>query len=158
KILMIVGPPRSGKGTIAKVMAALLGPESVVGTGFSTLAGSFGIEPLLGRSVAVLGDARLSGRADQAALVEWLLTTSGEDLVSVNRKNRPHWQGRLPTRLMLLANELPELRDSSLALANRLLIIELTHSFLDEEDVDLMRKLTPEMPGIFHWAVAGWRR
>src|SRR5206468_3316534 len=119
----------SGKGTIGRVLAGLLGPEAAVGTSFSSLGTQFGLQPLIGKGMAYLGDARLSGRTDQGALIERLLSISGEDALTVDRKHLPPWEGRLPTRLMLLANEVPELRDASMALANRLLIVQLKTSF-----------------------------
>jgi putative DNA primase/helicase len=158
KILMLVGPPRSGKGTIGRVLTELLGPDQVASLSFSSLPSQFGAESLIGKTLAVAGDARLSGRVDQAALVERLLSISGEDRITIDRKYRPAWEGTLPSRLMLLSNELPELRDASLALANRLLIIELKRSFLGQEDTELTRKLLSERSGILLWAIEGWKR
>jgi putative DNA primase/helicase len=158
KILMLVGPTRSGKGTIGRVQAGLLGPENVASLSFSSLPSQFGAESLIGKTLAVAGDARLSGRVDQAALVERLLSISGEDRIAIDRKYRAPWEGTLPTRLMLLSNELPELRDASLALANRLLIVALRRSFLGREDRELTGTLLAERPGILLWAIAGWRR
>jgi putative DNA primase/helicase len=158
KIAMVVGPTRSGKGTIGRVLAGLLGPESVAGPSLSGLATNFGAESLIGRTLAVVGDARLSGRSDQGIIIERLLSISGEDRITVDRKHRAAWQGTLPTRLMLLSNELPELRDAAMALANRLLIIELKTSFLGREDKELTDKLLGERPGILLWAVEGWKR
>jgi putative DNA primase/helicase len=158
KILMIVGPTRSGKGTIGRVVQALLGPEDSVGSGFTTLATQFGLAPLVDRGLAVLADARLSGKTDMAAIVERLLSISGEDAITVDRKHRAPWTGTLATRLMLLTNELPTLRDASMALANRLIVLEMTESFLGRGDPALMGKLRPELPGILLWALEGRRR
>src|SRR5262249_854789 len=49
KILLIVGPPRSGKGTIARVLRALVGEDNVCGPTMSGLGGPFGVQPLLGK-------------------------------------------------------------------------------------------------------------
>ena len=70
KILMLVGPTRSGKGTVGRVLAGLLGPESVAGPSFGTLAGQFGAQSLVGKSLAVVGDARLSPQTDYVAILE----------------------------------------------------------------------------------------
>ena len=158
KILMIIGPTRSGKGTIGRVLGGLLGPEGSVGTGFTNLATNFGLQSLIGKAAAILGDARLSWRIDQGTIVERLLSISGEDEITVDRKHLHPWTGKLPTRLVLLSNELPELKDASQALANRLLMVQLEKSFLDKEDPALTAKLLVERPGILHWAVAGWMR
>ncbi|MGD5575264.1 hypothetical protein QUU09_22715, partial [Xanthomonas citri pv. citri] len=79
KIPLIIGPKRSGKGTIARVLTALLGQDSVTAPTLASLATNFGLAPLIGKSVAIVGDARLSGKVDQSAIAERLLSISGED-------------------------------------------------------------------------------
>src|SRR5262249_18988471 len=44
KILLLIGPSRSGKGTIGRVVTELLGPENVAGASFASLATNFGLE------------------------------------------------------------------------------------------------------------------
>ena len=72
KLFMVVGPKRSGKGTIARVLTGLLGQANVCGPTLSSLGMNFGLAPLIGRQVAVISDARLGGRADQHAIAERL--------------------------------------------------------------------------------------
>ncbi|MHB1035363.1 MAG: phage/plasmid primase, P4 family [Pirellulales bacterium] len=158
KILMLVGPKRSGKGTIARVLARLLGTENVAGPTLGSLGGNFGLWQLLGKSLAVISDARLGGRADQAAIVERLLSISGEDYLVVDRKFLEPTTTKLPTRLMLLTNELPRLTDSSGALAGRLVILKLSESWYGQEDHNLTDRLLTERPGILNWAIVGWQR
>lgn len=158
KIVMITGPPRCGKGTLGRAFAAALGPDAAVGTSFSSLTSHFGASPLIDRTLAIVGDARLSSRTDQAVITERLLSISGEDRVVIDRKFRAPWEGILPTRLMLLSNELPELRDASTALAHRLLIIELKTSFLGRENTKLTDELLEERMGILLWGIEGYRR
>ncbi len=155
KMFALIGPPRSGKSTIARVLKALLGDDAVVNPTLASLEEPFGLAPLVGRTVAIIGDARLGGREDQAKVVERLLSISGEDPLSINRKNRDAINVRLRTRVLLLSNELPRLYDTSGALASRFLLLCLSKSFLGSEDVTLERRLLEEMPGIFRWAVEG---
>jgi putative DNA primase/helicase len=49
KIAILIGPPRSGPGTIARVMAALIGHENVAGPRLTALGTNFGLEPLIGK-------------------------------------------------------------------------------------------------------------
>jgi putative DNA primase/helicase len=58
-------------------------------------------------------DARLGSRADNMIAVERLLSISGEDTITIDRKYRDPWTGRLPARFMILTNELPRFSDSS---------------------------------------------
>jgi putative DNA primase/helicase len=159
KMLFVVGPKRAGKGTLARVLAALVGPANVAGPTLGSLASNFGLAPLLNKPVAVISDARFSGRsADQAAVVERLLSISGEDLLTIDRKNREHLTVKLPTRFTILTNELPRLTDASAALPSRLLILQLTRSWYGQEDTELTQKLLRERAGIFLWAVEGLKR
>jgi putative DNA primase/helicase len=158
KILMMVGPKRSGRGTIARVLKALAGSNTVVNPTLSTLARPFGLSTMIGKPIAVFPDARLSSRPDNAAIVECLLSISGEDDQTIDRKHMPAWTGKLSTRFVLISNELPRLRDASGALAGRLIILRFTRSFYGQEDMALFDRLRPELPGILRWAIAGWER
>ena len=158
KILMMVGPKRSGRGTIARVLKALAGSSSVVNPTLSTLARPFGLASFIGKPIAVFPDARLSSRPDNAAIVECLLSISGEDDQTIDRKHMPAWTGKLSTRFVLISNELPRLRDVSGALAGRLIILRFIRSFYGQEDMALFDRLRPELPGILRWAIAGWER
>ena len=155
KMFALIGPPRSGKSTIARVLKALLGDDAVVNPTLASLEEPFGLAPLVGKTVAISGDARLGGREDQARVVERLLSISGEDPLSINRKNRDAINVRLRTRVLLLSNELPRLYDTSGALASRFMLLCLAKSFLGSEDTTLERRLLAELPGILRWAVEG---
>lgn len=158
KILMKVGPKRSGKGTVARILRALVGKENVCGPTLASLGTNFGLWPLLGKAVGIISDARLSGRTDSSIVVERLLSISGEDALTVDRKNLEPVTCKLPTRITILSNELPRLGDSSGALAGRMIILRLTNSFYGREDHALTDKLLAELPGILLWAIDGWRR
>ena len=158
KAFLIVGPKRSGKGTIARVLTKLLGQDSVCGPTLSGLAGNFGLAPLIGKRLAIISDARISGKADQGIIVERILSVTGEDSLTVDRKFKEGWTGRLQTRFLLLTNELPRLTDSSGALASRFVIMVLTRSFFGQEDHGLTDRLVNELPGILAWSIAGWDR
>jgi P4 family phage/plasmid primase-like protien len=157
KIGYIVGPRRSGKGTILKVIHALLGAENVAGPTLSSLATQFGLAPLIGKLAAIIGDARAGGREIQAT-VERLLSISGEDLISIDRKNRDSWEGQLTSRFVIASNDILRLPDASGALSGRMLLFRLTQSFYGKEDHGLYPRLEGEMPGIFNWALAGLER
>ena len=61
KIMLLIGPTRSGKGTIARVLERLLGKGNVAGPTLASLGTNFGLSPLLGKPLAVVSDARLAG-------------------------------------------------------------------------------------------------
>jgi putative DNA primase/helicase len=158
KIFLLVGPRRSGKGTIGRVLRGLVGAENVACPTLSSLGTNFGLWPLLGKTVAVISDARLSGRTDAAMVVERLLSISGEDAQTVDRKNLPPVTTKLCARFVILTNELPKLKDSSAALPGRMIVMRLTKSWYGEEDSELTDRLLAERPGILLWSIQGWQR
>src|SRR5215813_5574967 len=124
----------------------------------STLGGEFGLAPLLGKSLAVISDARFGGGKNASVVVERLLSISGEDTLTVNRKYREQWSGRLPVRLHVISNELPRLGDASSAIVGRLVLLLTTRSWLGKEDYELETKLRAELTGILNWSLDGLRR
>lgn len=158
KIGLLIGPKRSGKGTIARVLRGMVGEEHCAGPTLSGLGMDYGMQSLIGKRLAIISDARLSGRTDQAQVIERLLTVSGEDSISIPRKYKDHWTGKLPTRLLLLTNELPRMTDNSGALASRFVMVDMRRSWFGEEDLTLGERLLAELPGILNWAVEGYVR
>lgn len=157
KIMLIVGPTRSGKGTIGRVLTELVGRKNMAGPTLASLGTNFGLAPLLGKPLAIVSDARLGGGGTHQ-VVERLLTISGEDTIDVDRKYREPWTGRLPTRFLILSNELPNFADASGAIARRFIILTMQHSFLGKENHNLTRELLEELPGILNWALDGLAR
>jgi P4 family phage/plasmid primase-like protien len=158
KLFMIVGQRRSGKGTIGRVLTRLVGPNNVVSPTLAGLGTNFGIEPLIGKLVGIIGDARLGGKADQQTITERLLSISGEDGITVDRKFIKAWTGRMQIRFLILSNELPRFVDSSGALVSRFILLRLTESFYGREDHGLTDRLLLELPSILNWAIAGLMR
>jgi putative DNA primase/helicase len=158
KLFMLVGPKRTGKGTILRVTSALLGSENVAAPTLSSLATNFGLAPLVGKPLAAISDARLGSRRDALIAVERLLSISGEDAITVDRKFKDAWTGHLPTRFVLLTNELPQFTDASGALASRFIILTFQNSFYGRENPRLTDELLEEAPAIFNWALVGLDR
>jgi putative DNA primase/helicase len=157
KMLLMVGPKRSGKGTIGRVLTRLVGAGNVCGPTTGGLAGTFGLQPLIGKSLAIISDARFSGDSIQT-VVERLLCISGEDALTIDRKHKTAVTMKLPTRFTFMTNELPRFQDSSGALAGRFLILQMNRSFYGQEDPGLSARLLEEIPGILYWAIEGWKR
>jgi putative DNA primase/helicase len=156
KILLLVGPIRSGKGTIARVLTALVGKPNVAGPTLASLGTNFGMSPLLAKTLAVVSDARLGAGSD--TVVERLLSISGEDAITVDRKYREPWTGHLGTRFLIISNELPNFGDASGAIASRFVVLETRQSWFGRENTRLTDELHAELPGILRWALDGLDR
>lgn len=155
KALLIIGPARGGKGTLARILQALLGRSNVCSPTLSSLGTQFGLQPLIGKLLAIISDARLGGRADIHSVAENILRVTGEDGVSIPRKFLQDYTATLQARIMVLSNEAPRFSDASSALIRRFLVLQLNRSFLGNEDIGLTDALLSELPGIFLWALDG---
>ena len=158
KMLLVVGPRRSGKGTITKVIRALIGEANVAGPTLAGLATNFGLWSLIGKQVAVIGDARLSAKTDTAIVTERLLSISGDDPITIDRKGIKPITTTVPARFVMMTNEIPRFTDASNALAGRFIILRMLNSFYGQEDHGLAERLMQELPSILIWAIAGWQR
>ncbi|GAA0720111.1 hypothetical protein Drose_06380 [Dactylosporangium roseum] len=156
KLASLVGPPRCGKGTVARVLKALLGEANVVAPTLRNMAGQFGEESFIGKTLAILGDVRWHTQA-AAEAIDIFLAITGEDAHDVHRKNRVAWHGTLGLRFLVMSNDPPKFSDASGALAIRMIQLVFEQSFVGREDPDLTDKLLAELPGIFNWAIDGLR-
>lgn len=161
KLFMFIGPTRAGKGVVQDVVADILGRENVAAMDIHGLTDPFGMQPLYGKLVCTFGDMRTDGRTDIARLVSKLLSISGEDPQSINRKFLEPFTAKITARLLVATNETPMLTDASGALMGRLVMLIFKRSFYGKEDRELREKLRPELPQIFQWCAEGlfhlWR-
>lgn len=157
KGIQLVGPPRAGKGTVARILEKLIGKENSTGTTLGDIGRQFGLAGLVGKSLCVIGDAHMENRS-MASIVTRLLMIMGGDTITVDRKNRVEWEGKMGARIMMLANKPPKFSDASGAIVDRWITVKFTKSFLGKEDPHLEDRLTKELPGIFNWALEGLQR
>ena len=157
KYFSIIGPKRSGKGSINKVLVDLLGQHNTTAPQLEELTDTFGLQSWIGKPLASFTDARPPER-NRSAVVSQLLRIVGGDTITVNRKNKEAWSGYLPTRIIMYSNEVMQLNESSGALTGRMIVLKMTKSFYGKEDTQLSTKLRSELSGIFNWALEGLRR
>lgn len=158
KAMLMIGAPRSGKGTMGQIIQALVGDEAYAGITLEGLASDAVLETVLDKSVLFIGDAHSVSGPDRNRILDRFKSITGGDAIPVNRKYKGAWNGRLPGRMTLAANNIPAFADDSGAMANRLLILPFNISFLGREDITLKHKLMQELPGICNWAIEGLQR
>jgi putative DNA primase/helicase len=156
KLLHMQGLPRSGKGTTAYVVEQLLGEENIASPSIPKIVGTFGEQPLIGKTLAVMSDISWQHR-DIVQAVETIKAIVGRDSRDIDRKNREAWHGRLGVRFMIMGNDLPSFKDASGALAYRMLHIRFPGTVQGREDPTLKQRLLEELPGILLWAIEGLR-
>jgi len=162
-----VGVARSGKGTLAHLLRLLTGTTNFVSLSFHTwVKGEYSREKLIGKRAGVFTDVRFKpgkwygqtwdpGGIDHVSQELLLKLTSG-DPVTLGQKWKGDWEGKVPIKVILISNEVPNLQDR--ALITRFVVVEFKVSFLDREDIDLKRKLEGELPGIAARCLRAYRR
>lgn len=158
KMFIIEGPRRCGKGTIARVLRRLLGEDNCAGPSLSSLGTNFGCSSLIGKTCAIIADARTSAKTDTGFVCDRLLAITGEDAIDIDRKHKSIFTTQLKTRIIILCNFTPRIVDPSNALSGRFVMMRTTESFYGKEDQSLLGRLLPELPKILHWALEGRRR
>lgn len=159
KAFMLLGPKRSGKGTMLAVLRRLLAANAVTGPSLKSLGTNFGLAPLIGKRLAIIDDLRVGSPKEQDLLIENVLKIAGRGLFTIDRKYKSSWTGTLPVKLLFVSNVMPKLGDDSAALASRFITLTTRVSFYDQEDTKLLEgKLIPELLGILHWALTGLYR
>lgn len=145
KLMILLGVIRSGKGTMIDMLIKMLGEKNCSATNFQSLAGTFGREGLIGKLAAVIGDARSVKNQDMQQALEYILTLTGGDAVSVNKKNVTEVPLiYLPCRFTMAMNMLPSFIDHSLALEARSNILVYKNSHAGKEDFTLKDRLAKE--------------
>jgi putative DNA primase/helicase len=166
KALMLIGRPRSGRGTISHVLRKLVGEGYAPLSFHSWARGENSREPLIGKRVGVFADVRFKagrmygqsydpGGIDHVS-AELLLNITGQDELSIPRKYIGAWHGRLPMKIVVISNEVPNLNDG--VLPGRFIKVWFNESFCGREDVELRSKLEGELPGIAVRCVRAYQR
>ena len=159
KILLDIGPPRCGKGMKYRVIRQVVGSGSYCSTSLNDLAADFGLQPLIGKSVAVISDARMSGlQPTPPPSPKTCCASAARDGPSVRRKHLANWSGSAVRAICGHLERTPccGIEDASGALASRFLVLRTTESWLGREDLELEAKFVPELPGILNWALEGY--
>ncbi|MGX0966055.1 P4 family phage/plasmid primase-like protein [Bradyrhizobium japonicum] len=156
KLLAMMGAKRGGKGTITKVMQGLVGKHHHASVTLNDLAGDFGLAGLMDKRAVFIPDAH--DAKHPAAAIERIKSITGNDELSVNRKNQVMLSARIPAKIVLVANKHPKFLDESGALADRELVLLFESSFAKVKDTELGNKLREEWSGIANWALEGLKR
>ena len=167
RALLIVGVSRSGKSELAKVISLLIGPR-IASPAVSEIGERFGTAAFYGASAWIRDDAINEG--DRINPERFKTIVTGEP-IDIERKNCPSIQVRLEIPVILTANSLPTSRDSSDAIFNRCLVVEMTNVFSEEAAAEIRRErgvpggetiggwiFEREGAGILNWALDGLTR
>jgi P4 family phage/plasmid primase-like protien len=167
KALFLLGPSRTGKTQVSTVARRLIG-EPVASPSVVDISEQFGMEMLHGARAWIRDDA--VSEQDRIDPARFKAIVTGET-VNVNRKGRSFAQVAFEIPIVLTTNAMPRARDSSDAIYNRALVIEMTNVVEEEEAAAARRALglpadcvvgeaiaEREGSGILNWALDGLDR
>lgn len=157
-LLAMIGVRRGGKGSITRILQALVGKQHHASVMLNDLAGEYGLAGMMDKRAIFIPDAHDAATNHRTAALERIKSITGNDDISVNRKFMPMLTARIPAKIVLVANSHPRFLDESGALAVRELVLEFNTSFAANMDTGLREKLMAELSGIAGWAIEGLRQ
>jgi P4 family phage/plasmid primase-like protien len=157
KMLIVVGPSGSGKGTFDRLLSKMLGRKHAGVRMDDYRNNGFPIEPLLGKTLVTFSDQR--AHLDMKRFTDLLLQVVGGDAVSLRIPYAKRSVSlRLPLTFIILSNETPVLPDNAGALLRRVITIKTPNTFAGREDYDLDTKLADELPAFVNLALMAYQR
>lgn len=151
RMLWIYGPSSTGKSTFIDTIATMFG-ELAYSASATTITSPY--------SIAMFAGRRLVYTTELASDV--LETGIIKQLVSCDPVEARHIYGspftlRFTGKLIIVSNVLPTFSQAE-GMSRRVHLLQFTRRFEGEEvNPRLAEELREELPGIFNWALAGWR-
>jgi putative DNA primase/helicase len=152
KFLLMVGEGNNGKGVIQNLWVKMLGLDNVSHVSLDQLSGRFALQPLLGKLANICGDLNEIDSVSEGILKR----LTGQDNVTVDRKNLPLITLAPSVKLIFATNALPRFKDKSRGVWRRLIVMPFRVSIPEgQENETLAQELEAEVGGILNWALRG---
>lgn len=154
-MLWLLGPGSNGKSVINEVIIKMLGEANVSAISLDKISKRFQSAELVGK---------LANISDELEADGYLRDDMLKQAVAGNRiqgeyKNKNPFYFRPYARFVVAMNKLPRIKDTSHGFFRRLMLLTFNRIIAKEEqDRELVQKLTAELPGIFVWALEGLKR
>lgn len=158
KGLFVLGPPRSGKGTIERIIRNRVGENNCVSKKLDELGNTHALANLPGKRFFAISDCRPEKRDQVQSGVQTLLYVIGGDAVDINRKHLDPYCYKPVAKVLVACNQVPPMGDATDALLNRFVFIETTVSYAGKEDPTLFDQIMEESNEITWWMLRGLRR
>lgn len=158
KVFLMIGPPRGGKGTMMNITECLVGERYTGNVSISGMATQFGQQQLIGKRYEKVTDMDTSDKKTLASAGNFINRVSGFDTITIPRKFKDDWIGKLRCVIEKATNQIPDYGTNTPAMLARIIVLPFSISFLGREQDDLLAVLKTELPGILNWALDGLDR
>jgi len=154
-VFFFVGTGSNGKSVFLDTITNLYGEHNTSTLSLNSFSKEYYVLQLFGKMVNISSETPRKGnlRTDVIKAVvggDWV---TGRDLYKTPVKFKPY------AKHYLAMNETPSIDDPSHGMWRRIYLIDFPRIFSEDEmDVHLTEKLAKELPGIFNWALDGYRR
>jgi putative DNA primase/helicase len=155
KLLYLQGVSRSGKGTIGRVLDALVGVNNVSSHMLSDIATNFDRESMIGKSLLKVSEVHAGNKQDLEKAVSVINQITGEDRTHIQRKHKGSLDVDLRLHVVLMGNGYPDFGEHATAFGTRADVIPFRITFVGREDNTLTKRLLTELPGILNFALDG---
>lgn len=119
--IWIHGEGGDGKSSLLMAMAEYAGPSMFCALSTDSVKGEFGLEECVGKRLIMFPDIQ-SGLSVKSGIVHKL---TGHDLISINRKNKPHISTHVDCILWMAANSAPDVNFSNKNESRRCIYIKM---------------------------------
>lgn len=157
KAFMFLGPRRTGKGTLLRVIQAVIGEDDCSHQSLQDLCGhKFARASLFGRKINTYGDLPATPIIDPGIFKG----LTGEDTIEAENKFEKSFRFKNTAKLLFSANNLPMLKTDDDAFYGRWIIVPFNYSVYGREDPDLTKRLTTpeELRGVLNFGLEGLAR
>ena len=158
KFMFMYGRPGGGKGTCMEMMGMVIGSNNIYSMKLSSLGDGYSLYSTIGKTNIFMPDTQATSFERASEALEIIKTVTGRGSIDVAGKNIQARSYRLNTRFTIVSNDLPNLRDSALALRRRMLVTPFPNSYADKPDTTLKDKFSdPRIrQGVAVWYIGGY--
>lgn len=157
--MFMMGRPRSGKGTITKVLEMLMGRDACRGLSLINFGQQFGLHGAVAARSLIINEVSELDRGQGERAVQVIKSILGQDSISVDRKYRDMLQNvRISANITMVSNQIVELPNRGHGLGSKMLVLPFQGSWVGQEDTGLVDRLEDELAGIAAWAMRGAQR
>lgn len=158
KALLLLGSGENGKSVFVKLIRELAGGAlGASSQSIKAMENEQNRALMVGRLVNIAEENSYNSFRETELIKNFI---SGGEITVKSVYEKP-FQYMNRTKLVMLCNELPRTFDTTHGFFRRLIIVPFDAVFSDDlgnKDVNIVDKLMLELPGIFNWAMEGYRR